>query len=92
MRSKQAKDILKVTSDISWNKHGYNENVMKFLLALKGPEHTLESLLTPEEINDYFKISSCCEGVKAVFEKYAGVRLSNFREYLRPVMSKPAFL
>lgn len=88
VRSKQAKDILKVSNEFTWNTPEHNQSVMKYILAEKGQQQTLEALLTPEEINDFFKIASCCEGVKEVFERYAGVRLGNFRQYLQPIMGK----
>lgn len=65
---------------------------MNTILAQKGAHSNLEAVLTPEEINDFFKITSCCEGIREVFERFSGVRLGNYKEYLRPIMSKQAFL
>ena len=65
---------------------------MNQLLQAKGAMTTLEAHLTPEEINNYFKICSCCEGVREVFEKYIGRRLNNYFDYLQPAMAKPIFV
>ena len=65
---------------------------MRFLLNRKGAGSNLETLLTHEEINNYYKISSCCDQLKNVFEKYAGVKFTNYYDYLAKSMSKQAFL
>ena len=65
---------------------------MKFMLSRKGARSNLETLLTHEEINNYYKISSCCDQLKSVFEKYAGVKFTNYYDYLAKSMSRQAFL
>jgi hypothetical protein len=92
VRSRQAKDILKVSEDISWNFREFNEEVMRSIVSRKGPSASLDSPLTHFEINSYYKISSCCQQLRPLFESYAGVKLGSFEDYLKPVMPLQAFL
>lgn len=92
VRSRKAADVLKVSDDITWNFKEFNEDVMKFIINQKANGSNMETSLTHEEINSYFKISSCCEQIREVFEKYAGVKFISFYDYLKPTMNKQAFL